>query len=653
MDFFRSQEVARRKTGMLIAYFFAAVASMIAILYFVAVGVFTFGRSRGANVENAEIDWWRPEVLLAVAAGTISIITLGSLYKMYEMRAGGENIAQMLGGRRLQPATRDRDERRLLNIVEEMALASGTPVPPVYLLDDEESINAFAAGFTPGDAVIGINRGTLDVLSRDELQGVIAHEFSHILNGDMRLNLRLIGVLHGILMLAIIGFYLMRGGSVSRYSSGNRRDRGGGQIVMLGLAMLVIGYVGLFFARLIKAAVSRQREYLADAAAVQFTRNPDGIATALKKIGGHSSGARMKSPEAETASHMFFGNCRNVLLQSFSTHPPLVQRIQRIDSTFDGKFPRVEPPRKRSGKKTAAKKKDDRKSPLDAITGPLGAAGLGNRFPIDPVLVMAAVGAPTTQHVKYAHELLARLPDALKQAVHDTFSARAVVLAMLLDADAQIRQRQLEIVAAKLDQATCGETAKLAPLVAAQGEAARFPLIEMAQTTLQGLSPKQYEGFRETVDELVKADRKIELFEFALQRVLIRRLDRHFKGEKPPAVLYSAIGGVINETSDLISALAHLGHQDEAQSRHAFEQASQAFAFDRKLVMRSREECSLRLVSDALAKLTQSSPAIKKRVLTAATVVVTTDGKVTVGEGELLRAIADSLDCPMPPIFGG
>ncbi len=648
MDFFGSQEAARRKSSILVVYFFIAVAMMILTLYIVAVGTLTFANTQQGREQG--ISWWQPQILLVVAGGTIAIITMGSLYKTMQLRAGGAGIAEQLGGRRLQGNSRDPLERRLLNVVEEMALAAGTTVPPVYLLDNEPGINAFAAGFTPGDAVIGVNRGTVEHLTRDELQGVIAHEFSHILNGDMRLNLRLMGLLHGILLIAIIGYYVLR---ASGHGSGGRRGKGGGQLILLGLAMLVIGYVGLFFARLIKAAVSRQREYLADASAVQFTRNPDGIGGALKKIGALSAGSRMESAEAESASHLFFGSCRNSLFQALATHPPLVKRIRSIDPHFDGNFAAFA---KKASSEAPKKKKEDPKSAFEAFKRPLGglaAVGMGeNRIPIDPVIVMAAVGAPTMQHVDYVHGLLDRLPDALRDALHDPFSCRAVVAALLLDRDAEVRARQLQVVHDKLGDLSHQETNRLAPLIEALGAAARLPLVEIAGNTLRDLSPSQYQTFRETVIELVKADAKIDLFEFALQRVLIRHLDQHFHGHKPPKMLYPAIGGVKNEVSNLISALSHLGHADEAGARSAFEQASEAFAFEKVLVMRARGECSLKQIGEALDKLAQSSAAVKKRVLKAATVSVTADGVVTTAEAELLRAIADSLDCPMPPLLG-
>lgn len=652
MDFFGSQDAARRKTGILVFYFVVAVVLMILTLYVVVVVALGFAQAQSHDTPVG-VRWWRPEIFLVVSGGTITIITLGSLYKTMQLSGGGAAVAEQLGGRRLQGNSRDPLERRLLNVVEEMALAAGTTVPPVYLLDNEPSINAFAAGFTPGDAVIGINRGTIEHLDRDELQGVIAHEFSHILNGDMRLNLRLMGVLHGILLVAIIGYYVIRGGAGGGYRSSGRREKGGGQILMIGLAMLVIGYLGLFFARLIKAAVSRQREYLADASAVQFTRNPDGIAGALKKIG--ALGSRMETAEAESASHLFFGNFRQSLFQSLSTHPPLVDRIRRVDPHFDGDFAAVVAKAKRKPK-PAKKKPEPSRTAFEGLTRPLGglaAAGMGgDRIPVDPVLVMAAVGAPTMQHVDYVHGLLERLPEPLRHALHDPFSCRAVVAALLLDQDASIRSRQLQMVQVKLGDALHQETIRLAPLIEGLGAVARLPLVEIAENTLQSLSPSQYQTFREAVIELVKADVKIDLFEFSLQRVLIRRLDQHFRGRKPPKVLYPAIGGVRNEVSNLISALSHLGHADQNEAKAVFEQASAGFAAEKMLVFRARDECSLKLVGEALDKLEQASAAVKKRVLKAATLSVVADGVVTVAEGELLRAIADSLDCPMPPLLG-
>jgi Zn-dependent protease with chaperone function len=674
MDFFDSQDAARRKTKYLVIYFVLAVAGMIGLLYLVMVSLSVATRLKsGATMSTTSIGWWQPETLLYAAGGTILVVALGSLYKMGQLRHGGDVVAESLGGRRLNPGTTDLAERRLLNVVEEMALAAGTPVPPVYLLDDERSINAFAAGHTPGDAVIGINRGTLDQLSRDELQGVIAHEFSHILNGDMRLNLRLMGVLHGILLFAIVGYYAMRvagaGGGRSHRRSNNGKSEGGGQFLIIGLAMMAIGYIGLFFARLIKAAVSRQREYLADASAVQFTRNPSGISGALKKIGALPLHSTMLSPAAESTSHMFFGLSRNSHVQLMSTHPPLVDRIQRVDPSFSGDFSTVQlaplqpakPPKPKPAKgATAAHPALGALGSLGAVGGMGGGAmsaggmgGANSPIPMSAVVVAAMVGTPTSEHIRYAHDLLSGLPAEVLQAVRDSFSARAVVLALLLDDDSDIRAKQLDAATAALGEPTTREIVNLAPLIDAQGAEARLPLAELVQPALQGLSPDQYKSFRNTVRDFVKADGKIDMFEFCLQRILIGRLDRHFSGAKPPISNYSSVNGLIKEFRELLSILAHFGSDDPATATLAFDRASAAIAARTPMKLKPRDECSLKLVGKALDKLALASPIIKKRILKAAAIAVTTDGFVTLKEGELLRTIADSLDCPMPPLNPG
>ena len=295
----RHQETARRKTGLLIVYFISAVVLIVVLVYSIVAGAILLSGSREAaqgaspscrSGTRACSRWW--------SLGTLALIGGGSLYRIASLAGGGHTVAEMMGGRPLSHQTTDPDERKILNVVEEMAIASGTPVPPVYLLEHEDGINAFAAGSTPGDAVIGVTRGCIQNLTRDELQGVIAHEFSHILNGDMRLNLRLIGVLYGILLISLTGWIIFRSTADALLVRGpsRRRRRGVNPWPLVGLALYVLGYVGVFFGNLIKAAVSRQREFLADASAVQFTRNPDGIAGALKKIGALAEGSQCPRP---------------------------------------------------------------------------------------------------------------------------------------------------------------------------------------------------------------------------------------------------------------------------------------------------------------------------------------------------------------------
>ncbi len=327
MDFFAQQARARKNTKVLVVYFVIAVLCIIASVYIVSLLIFYGTASQEPDSSPVELVLWDPQLLLYVVLGTLGVVVAGSLYKTLALAKGGSAVAESLGGRLVPADPADPDERKLRNVVEEMAIAAGVPVPKIYVLDDEQGINAFAAGHTPGDAALGVTRGCITLLDRDELQGVIGHEFSHILNGDMRLNLRLMGVIFGIVCLAVVGRILL-------YSRGGR---GRNPLMLLGLALIVIGAIGVFFGRLIQAALSRQREFLADASAVQFTRNPAGLSGALQKIGGF--GSKVESAHAGEASHMFFGNgVGKPFLNALATHPPLDQRIRAIDPDWDGTF---------------------------------------------------------------------------------------------------------------------------------------------------------------------------------------------------------------------------------------------------------------------------------------------------------------------------
>jgi Zn-dependent protease with chaperone function len=343
MDFFQRQDNARRRTRWLVAYFMGAIFGLACTFYIVSLAPYFHAHPEQAG------SFWHPQLFQWVVGVVLVITAAGSVTKFAKLRKGGKAIALALDGRPLTatPAI-DPDERELQNIVEEMSIASGLPMPAIYVLDREPGINAFAAGFRPEDAVVGVTKGAMEFLTRDELQGIIAHEFSHILNGDMRLNLRLVSWLHGILWIALIGRGLLEGARrcIPWNSEENDLKKAGLGLFFIGsfVGMIIfgVGSAGAFFGRLIKSAVARQRELLADAAAVQFTRNPMGLANALKKIGGLGHGSRVRSPMAEEASHMFFGNgLRTSWFGFFSTHPPLKKRIKLLDPTFDGRFPPV------------------------------------------------------------------------------------------------------------------------------------------------------------------------------------------------------------------------------------------------------------------------------------------------------------------------
>lgn len=658
-DFFSRQEEARRTTRRLVILFALAIVAIVVAVY-LAIKLLVFGAElKGVGLGLAGGGLWHAELFAWVTAATLLVIFAGSSFKTLQLRAGGPAVAELLGGRPVDPNTDDPEERRLLNVVEEMAIASGTPVPDVYLLDRERGINAFAAGHDPDDTVIGVTRGTAHLLSRDELQGVVAHEFSHILHGDVRLDLRLMGLVFGILVLGSIGYHLMRSG----FWGGSRRRKGGG-LALIGLALFVIGWVGVFFARLIKAAVSRQREFLADASAVQYTRNPGGIAGALRKIGGFTTGSRLDTGRAEEASHLFFADgLRARWLGLTATHPPLDERIRRIDPAFDGTYPTVRWPDAARTPSEAAPEEKAGAGPLpippvlgDALE--TAGAGLGSGGGAGPDAVAASVGTLDPAHLVWAAALLEGMPDPLRRAAREPASARALVYALLLDPKEEVRARQREVLEREAEPEVVAETGRLLPVLSRAGRDARLPLADLALPALRRLSREQYGRFRRTVTALAEADRRIDLFEYALRRMILRHLEPRFaegaEGEgakKGRAVQYYALRGLREEISLLLSMLAHTGHDGPEAAREAVTAGAAELAGLVQVDALERSACRLSALDAALDRLAQVTPRLKERVLRAAVAAAGHDRRVTEREGELLRAIADGLGCPVPPFL--
>lgn len=657
-DFFDRQDHARRQTTRLIVLFALSVAAIIIGIYLiVAVGIDNFEAKHHAHAVRAEWDGsaapvhyglWRPGLFLGVTAGTLLVVTLGSLYKIAELSAGGEAVALMLGGRHIDPQTTNLAERRLLNVVEEMALASGIPVPPVFVLDHEPSINAFAAGHQPGDAVVAVSAGALKYLSRDELQGVMGHEFSHILNGDMRLNLRVIGVVNGILVLAILGYYILRFGGTS--SGNSDRDSSNTAIFLFGLALVTLGYIGVFFGNLIKAAISRQREFLADASAVQFTRYPGGIAGALKKIGGLDTGSRIRDMHAHEISHMFFGDAfAGSFFNLFATHPPLVDRIKALEPDFDGSFGKVEP--------VALTGDADRRT-----AAPVVASGLAGRGPVmaamvdelparqsacDAGTIARRIGTPDAAALQGAAQVLGDLPPLLAGAAREPFDSQAVIFAMLLARDEATRMKQLQVLQSQIDPALYRRMQQLAGAVAALTPDTKLPLVDLSVPALKRLSPQQYARFHQIVNAMVSADGQVDLFEYCLRTMLFSYLDVYFRLKKPPAVRYRTVDSVARPLAVVLSALAYVGQQQPEEIEKAFQAGVKNLPG--RFALLQLPECKLDQFDAALSELQQTSPNVKRDIIGAVTACIACDGKVTLQESSLLRAIAAALGCPMPP----
>ncbi|HXB02916.1 MAG TPA: M48 family metallopeptidase [Opitutaceae bacterium] len=649
MDFFEAQAHAKKRTNRLVVLFVFAVLGTIVAEYFAAIFLVSVAQNRAhpyhgyydnSNYENdttPAFSFWQPNIFAGVAFGTLAIVGCASLYKWNLLHEGGEIIAEMAGGRRIEPNSTDLAERRLLDVVEEMAIASGVPMPDVYVLHEEPAINAFAAGLTTSDAVVTVSRGALDKLTRDELQGVVGHEFSHILNGDMRLNLKLTSILFGILVIGLAGRGILWSLRTVRV-----RGKGGGGIAaifVIGLVLMIIGYIGYFFGRLIQAAASRQREFLADAASVQFTRNPAGIGGALKKIGGYAVGSSIETHRAIEISHFFFAQAFTSSFATFwATHPPLDARIRAIDSQWDGKF--FDPP----------ETVDIAQESFSEITPPLPSASASR--PTGAAAAIASIGTLTAAAIAGAQDLLDGLPPRLLAAARNAPEAPALIYGLLLNDDVTVRDQQRGIVAARVEAATLLVLDELTPALDTLDPGHKFSLVQLALPALHQLPPPALASFFDTLDQLIHAHAKVDMFEFALQKILRRNLAL---GQQPVGMGQQIFSfeALADEISVVLSALAHVSSDDQPAATKAFAAGTgQLKMFEGGLPFLAPDACQIKQLDAALNRLAIASLPIKQRLVTAAAHVVCADGVILVEEAELLRAISAALDVPMPPLSG-
>jgi Zn-dependent protease with chaperone function len=665
MDFFAQQDKARKKTTLLIAYFGLAVVLTILLVYIIPVAGYYFLKvAPSTNPQSIPFVWWYPELFAVACGATLLVVLTGAMYKIAELRrGGGSGVAEMLGGKEVLPGTDDFFERRLRNVVEEMAIASGVPVPPVYLMEREMGLNAFAAGFTPSDSVVAVTYGTMTGLTREELQGVVAHEFSHILNNDMRMNISLMGIIHGLLIVGLTGRIILE---FSFRGAAGRRSKNSGQIVVFaiaaGLALWIVGSCGMLFAKLIKSAISRSRERLADASAVQFTRNPAGLASALKKIGGLGAGSRIRAPRAEMASHMFFGNGLSSGL--FSTHPPLPQRVQWLEPTFDGVFPAVtyanlreQLSRYEDAPKVQEKKKEGfvdlftQPANLVIATAVIESIGDPTARPLSPHALMESIGRPMEHHADRARALIASIPETVRTYAYEPYGARMLIYFLLLDRDPDILRRQMAILKEMAEEEVFQTLEDALPKLGTLPPELQLPIVDLSIPALRFLSESQYRAFLQVVRALVEADDQVDLFEYALQRVLTHALEPTFSEKrKKGAANYYTLQGLAGETSALLSVLARKGHGFGADASTAFAAAVDVINEPKaRFTILDREQCTWELLDQSLDTLNEGSAQLKKLILSAALTCLMHDRKITVEETELFRAIADTLDCPVPP----
>ena len=626
MNFFDAQDSAKRATRWLVIVYVIATLLIIAGVTAIAAAAFLMIENTGQPANSG---------FLALIAFLAALLIIGAtLFKTSRLSSGGGQVAVDMGGTLISTDVSNPLRQRLRNVVEEMAIASGVPVPEVYVLEEEMGINAFAAGFSPGDAAIAVTRGTLETLNREELQGIIAHEFSHILNGDMRLNIRMMGVLFGIMVIGMMGRMLLRG---ARHT----RNKNAAAVLVIGIGLTLLGWIGVFAARLVKAAISRQREFLADASAVQFTRETDGIANALKKIGGYGAHSYIRSVDPEEVSHMLFAGGASRLTSMFATHPPLIDRIKALDPGFsEDDYPAVNIESHSQSSQLEAE--------MSQASGfaPTAAAAI-------PASIADSVGQPNPEQIAYAAQIRQSIPADLYDAAHSPELAWMLTLALGVDREPAHAERQLHFITEQVGEQRGEIVRRLAAQLAEVGGEYRLPLLEIAFPALKLRPEQQREFFLELVKRLIELDGVIDLYEYCFYRVLSSAFEhasdpsgRHKKkraGKKE--VRQAAI--------DLVMAVAHHGHTEHEERVNAFKAgvvefgkwANDANYEDKKLESTAVLDRSL----DILGKMNSAG---SKSLLHALAKTVGHDGKVTAAEAELLRAICASLNCPLPPILG-
>ena len=629
MTFFEHQALARRNTKVMVLLFALAVLAVIVAVDLVVGALYVwsgeFYAPAGGTPSFAAMMGAVPAGVYATGAlATAALILLVSLFNVARLAGGGEAVARMVGARRVAPDTTDQLERRLRNVVEEMAIASGMRVPEVFVMDAERGINAFAAGWDVSGAVVAVTRGTLETLTRDELQGVVAHEFSHILNGDMRLNVRMIGVLAGIVFIGSIGEFIMRS------MRGSRDGKSG--LVLAGLALFIIGYVGLFFARLIKSAVARQREFLADASSVQFTRNPDGIAGALDQIKSSSAGTLIANRYAEEMSHMFFGRAVKVWLGGvFDTHPPLEERIKRVHPRFQAAEYRA----RREASVPVAEQRGRRESDNVAAWG------------LSPEQSAALVGTLDSGKVSFAARLLAALPDLVQENVRSADGAGAVMVALLLAEPESARKQQLEAMG---DRSLAARAATLVPLTRRLGLAFHLPLIDLALAALKPAPAQAKSTLLAALEAVVNADRRVSLHEYAVLTLVRAQLL-----PKPKPAQTKRISELKAEAASVLALVAHAGTRPDAKGERgaALQAAIKAGATTMGISEEpvSAASLSLEAANAALEALRSLDPMQKGLLVKALFAAVTVDGTIRVAEAGLMRVVGAVLDCPLPPLL--
>lgn len=648
MDFFAQQDRARRNTRILLVFFCLAVLLLVLLVNVLITAFLWIGQDynlyAGGSGWTGFLNTFSSERFLGVSLAVIATVGLVSMLRWMQLAAGGKVVAESMGGQRVLAQSDDRFEKRCLNIVEELSLAANMPAPALYVLPEERGINAFAAGVTPADAVVAVTRGTLLQLQRDELQGVIGHEFSHILNGDMRLGIRLAALLKGVTFIGDVGHFMLR---VGAYGGGRGNSRSGERSAALpifGLALLVIGWLGSLSGGFIKAAISRQKEYLADASAVQFTRDNSGIANALKVIGGFLPGSLVHAARAPEMSHLFFGEVRHGLWNAFATHPPLDRRINRLDKQWNGQF--IERKELRYGVEPLTENNTQAGVGRAALVAAVMAGTVLEDIPLSGLPKNRQnLGDAATDESDDTDTPLDELPDVLEAAAHDPLSATAIALGLLLNNDPERHDAGFTIIVNEGVQGQADTVRELLPHLASLAPGQRFPLLAIAMPALKSLSTPQYRQFKSTLLSVIRADRRTDLFEWCIFQLLRHYLDPEYLQVPASRPRFGHLAKLREPLRQVLSLLAHQGDGD---SLRAFELGCESLDLS-GMSMLSAEDCEIANFSRAVHTLADAYPLLKPKILKAMAVAAADDGEINVVERELVVAVAAVMDCPPPP----
>jgi Zn-dependent protease with chaperone function/uncharacterized tellurite resistance protein B-like protein len=647
MDFFTLQDKAKKQTRFLIFLFIVAVAAIV----FTTNLIFYFAISTQTSMPSSISQWLSQPYWLYVTGGTLILIIGTSLWRSWQLKSTPDAIAKMVNATQVLLSSKEKQERVLINVVEEMSIASGMPIPKLFIMKQEQGINAFVAGLDTSQVTLVVTQGLLDNLNRQELQGVIAHEYSHVFHGDMRINVRLIGILAGILVIGQLGGLLLRSGGYRHAfgrSSNNKSSNNAGGIIFIGVGLFAIGYIGLFFGRMIKAAISRQREFLADASAVQYTRDKEGIASALNKISMHQNHSLLSSAKAEEMSHMCFGES---VKQSFSsllaTHPPISERIKAVNPGFSMRQKYQNNSTKQANNESRDHNQNSSYSNLDdAIVGSHFIQSSSENLPktisdpIDSARIISSIGDVSPQQVLLAKALVNSIPKQLLSIAHgesDQTESYSLVIALL-----KISQNNT-IASDKTNRYAMSHNAfqELTNQLAQLNFQQQHCLLDMSLARIEQLSSADNKAFVADLARMVAGDHQISQTEFMIYASAVKRA-LPAKNKK----IIHRFKLVGNEVRLFFNLLFQQSHLEFNAKQSQFDRQMKLFGIETSKL--KEFTLNISILSQALNNIAQLNPMLKKDFIQACIDVVKNDDEISQTEYELLRILGAYLDSPFP-----